>query len=51
MTPSGAFVSCSDKLKGIEENRAEYEHLIEVVQAHNIRYFFTTATEIQPIPV
>ncbi|MGQ9425641.1 6-phosphofructokinase [Gilvimarinus sp. F26214L] len=39
-TPSGAFGSCRYKLKSIEENRAEYERLIEVFQAHNIRYFF-----------
>ena len=39
-TPSGAFGSCRHKLKGIEENRAEYERLIEVFQAHNIGYFF-----------
>ena len=39
-TPSGAFGSCRYKLKGIEDNRAEYERLIEVFKAHNIRYFF-----------
>ena len=39
-TPSGAFGSCRYKLKGIDENRAEYERLIEVFKAHNIRYFF-----------
>ena len=39
-TPSGAFGSCRYKLKGIDENRAEYERLIEVFRAHNIRYFF-----------
>ncbi len=39
-TPSGAFGSCRYKLKGIEENRAQYERLIEVFKAHNIRYFF-----------
>ncbi len=39
-TPSGAFGSCRHKLKGIEESRAEYERLIEVFKAHNIRYFF-----------
>ena len=37
-TPSGAFGSCRYKLKGIDENRAEYERLIEVFRAHNIRY-------------
>lgn len=39
-TPSGAFGSCRYKLKSIEENPAEYERLIEVFKAHNIRYFF-----------
>lgn len=39
-TPGGAFGSCRYKLKGIEENRAEYERLIEVFRAHNIGYFF-----------
>ncbi|EED35387.1 6-phosphofructokinase [Luminiphilus syltensis NOR5-1B] len=39
-TPSGAFGSCRYKLRSIEENRAEYERLIEVFKAHNIRYFF-----------
>ena len=39
-TPSGAFGSCRYKLKGLDENRAEYERLIEVFRAHNIGYFF-----------
>jgi len=39
-TPSGAFGSCRYKLKGIEENRAEYERLLEVFKAHDIGYFF-----------
>ena len=39
-TPSGAFGSCRYKLKGLEENRAEYERLIEVFEAHDIGYFF-----------
>ena len=39
-TPSGAFGSCRYKLKSIEEHRAEYERLIEVFKAHDIRYFF-----------
>ena len=39
-TPSGAFGSCRYKLKGLEQNRAEYERLIEVFAAHNIGYFF-----------
>lgn len=39
-TPSGAFGSCRYKLKSIEENRAQYERLMEVFQAHDIGYFF-----------
>jgi 6-phosphofructokinase 1 len=39
-TPGGAFGSARYKLKGIEENRAEYERLIEIFKAHNIGYFF-----------
>jgi len=38
--PGGAFGSARYKLKGIEENRAEYERLIQVFKAHNIGYFF-----------
>ncbi len=38
--PGGAFGSARYKLKGIEENRAEYERLVEVFRAHNIGYFF-----------
>jgi 6-phosphofructokinase len=40
MTPSGAFGSCRFKLKSLEENRREYERLIEVFKAHDIGYFF-----------
>ncbi|MCC7414067.1 MAG: 6-phosphofructokinase [Gammaproteobacteria bacterium] len=39
-TPAGAFGSCRYKLKSLEENRAEYERLIEVFRAHDIGYFF-----------
>ena len=39
-TPAGAFGSCRYKLKGLEENKAEYQRLIEVFAAHNIGYFF-----------
>jgi len=39
-TPAGAFGSCRYKLRSLEENRAEYERLIAVFKAHNIRYFF-----------
>jgi 6-phosphofructokinase 1 len=39
-TPSGAFGSCRYKLKGLEENGAQYERLLEVFKAHDIGYFF-----------
>lgn len=39
-TPASAFGSCRYKLKSLEENKAEYERLIEVFKAHNIGYFF-----------
>lgn len=39
-TPSGAFGSCRFKLKGLEENKREYDRLIDVFKAHNIGYFF-----------
>lgn len=39
-TPSGAFGSCRYKLRSLEDNRAEYERLIDVFRAHNIGYFF-----------
>jgi len=38
-TPGGAFGSCRYKLKSLEANRAEYERLIEVFRAHDIRWF------------
>ncbi|OAI49914.1 6-phosphofructokinase [Gammaproteobacteria bacterium SCGC AG-212-F23] len=39
-TPAGAFGSCRHKLGSFEKHRAQYERLIEVFAAHNIRYFF-----------
>lgn len=38
-TPGGAFGSCRFKLKSIEQNRAQYERLIAVFRAHDIRWF------------
>jgi 6-phosphofructokinase 1 len=38
-TPGGAFGSCRYKLKSLEDNRVEYERLIEVFRAHDIRTF------------
>ena len=39
-TPGGAFGSCRYKLKPYEDDPREYQRLIEVFKAHNIRYFF-----------
>ncbi len=39
-TPAGAFGSCRHKLGSFEKHRAQYERLIDVFSAHNIRYFF-----------
>lgn len=38
--PGGAFGSARYKLRSLEENRAEYERLVEVFRAHDIGYFF-----------
>lgn len=38
-TPGGAFGSCRFKLKSLDTDRARYERLIEVLRAHDIRYF------------
>ena len=38
-TPAGAFGSCRYKLKSFSENQREYERLMDVFRAHNIRYF------------
>lgn len=39
-TPSGAFGSCRYKMKSLEDNKVEYERLIEVFKEHDIAYFF-----------
>lgn len=39
-TPAGAFGSCRYKLGSIEKHRKQYERLVEVFSAHDIRYFF-----------
>lgn len=39
-TPAGAFGSCRFKLKDVDSQKAEYERLIQVFQAHEIGYFF-----------
>lgn len=38
-TPGGAFGSCRYKLKSLEHGRADYERLIAVFKAHDIRAF------------
>jgi ATP-dependent phosphofructokinase / diphosphate-dependent phosphofructokinase len=38
-TPGGAFGSCRYKLKSLQADRAKYERLLEVFQAHDVRYF------------
>lgn len=39
-TPAGAFGSARYKLKKLEDDPAQYERLIEVLEAHDIGYFF-----------
>lgn len=39
-TPGGAFGSARHRLRGFDDNQAEYERLIEVFKAHDIGYFF-----------
>ncbi len=38
--PGGAFGSCRYKLASLDDNAREYERLIEVFKAHDIRTFF-----------
>ena len=38
--PGAAFGSCRYKLASIEQHRAQYERLIEVFKAYDIRFFF-----------
>ncbi|MDZ7314884.1 MAG: 6-phosphofructokinase [candidate division KSB1 bacterium] len=39
-TPSAAFGSCRRKLGDLQKHREQFERLIQVFKAHNIRYFF-----------
>ncbi|NIA17523.1 MAG: diphosphate--fructose-6-phosphate 1-phosphotransferase [Planctomycetes bacterium] len=39
-TPAAAIGSCRYKLKSLDESRADYERIVDVFKAHNIRYFF-----------
>ena len=38
-TPGGAFGTCRFKLKDLAGDRAHYQRLIEVLKAHDVRYF------------
>ncbi|MDH5822940.1 6-phosphofructokinase [Luteimonas sp. RD2P54] len=38
-TPGGAFGSCRYKLKSLDADRARYERLLEVLRAHDVRWF------------
>jgi len=39
-TPSAALGTCRHKLKSLEKDRADYERILEVFKAHDVRYFF-----------
>jgi len=39
-TPAAAAGSCRYKLQDLDENREDYDRILEVFQAHDIRYFF-----------
>ncbi|MGK5091594.1 6-phosphofructokinase [Deltaproteobacteria bacterium TL4] len=39
-TPAAALGSCRRKLPDLNANRREFERIVEVFNAHNIRYFF-----------
>lgn len=38
-TPGGAFGSCRFKLKSLEEDQAKYQRLLDVFDAHDVRWF------------
>ena len=38
-TPGGAFGSCRYKLGSLEEDRARYQRLLDVLRAHDVRWF------------
>ena len=38
-TPGGAFGSCRAKLGSLTDDRARYERLLEVLRAHDVRWF------------
>ena len=38
-TPGGAFGSCRYKLKSLEQDEAKYRRLLDVLKAHDVRWF------------
>jgi ATP-dependent phosphofructokinase / diphosphate-dependent phosphofructokinase len=40
VTPASALGSCRYKLKSLEKSTGDFDRIIEVFKAHNIRYFF-----------
>ncbi|MBD8695467.1 6-phosphofructokinase [Stenotrophomonas sp. CFBP 13718] len=38
-TPGGAFGSCRYKLKSLQDDGARYDRLLQVLQAHDVRWF------------
>ncbi|MHC4562410.1 MAG: 6-phosphofructokinase [Planctomycetota bacterium] len=39
-SPSSLLGSCRHKLKGLDTDRGDYERILQVFKAHDIRYFF-----------
>jgi len=39
-SPSSLLGSCRHKLKSLDEDRGDYERILEVFKAHDVRYFF-----------
>jgi len=39
-TPAAAIGSCRYKLKSLSESKADYQRILDVFKAHDIRYFF-----------
>lgn len=39
-TPAAAFGSCRYKLKALEKSRLDFDRILDVFKAHDIRYFF-----------
>jgi len=39
-SPASALGSCRHKLKSLDDDRGDYERILEVFKAHDIRYFF-----------